>query len=213
MTAGGFDPYYKWLGIPPEEQPPTFYRLLGIVQFEADTDVIANAANRQMVHLRQLQQGQYAAVAQQILKEVAAAKATLLNPEAKTQYDQSLIPAEEEQAEPGGRRSCRFRSADRGACCPTEGSSQGEAERIPSRSAPDSRGAFFDDRHRTAVFAVDRRQTLRSSARAGGHPCPAIRCWRQFPARAARAGWRQHRAGGSVAGCRTRARSDRNRTG
>jgi hypothetical protein len=100
MTASGFDPYYKWLGIPPEEQPPSFYRLLGIVQFEADTDVIANAANRQMVHLRQLQQGQYAALAQRLLKEIATAKATLLNPQAKTEYDQSLIPAEDDHAEP-----------------------------------------------------------------------------------------------------------------
>ena len=54
MAADGFDPYYKWLGIPPEEQPPTHYRLLGIVQFEADPDVIANAASRQAFHLRQL---------------------------------------------------------------------------------------------------------------------------------------------------------------
>ena len=28
--AANFDPYYKWLGIPPEEQPPNHYRLLGI---------------------------------------------------------------------------------------------------------------------------------------------------------------------------------------
>ena len=26
----GFDPYRKWLGIPPQEQPPNHYRLLGI---------------------------------------------------------------------------------------------------------------------------------------------------------------------------------------
>ena len=25
-----FDPYHKWLGIPPEEQPPNYYRLLGV---------------------------------------------------------------------------------------------------------------------------------------------------------------------------------------
>ena len=24
-----FDPYYTWLGIPPEEQPPDHYRLIG----------------------------------------------------------------------------------------------------------------------------------------------------------------------------------------
>ena len=26
-----FDPYLNWLGIPPHEQPPNFYRLLGVV--------------------------------------------------------------------------------------------------------------------------------------------------------------------------------------
>ena len=25
-----FDPYHKWLGIPPEDQPPHHYRLLGV---------------------------------------------------------------------------------------------------------------------------------------------------------------------------------------
>ena len=33
-----FDPYHKWLGILPEEQPPNHYRLLGIVDFESDED-------------------------------------------------------------------------------------------------------------------------------------------------------------------------------
>ena len=31
-----FDPYYKWLGIPREEQPPNHYRVLGIRVFEED---------------------------------------------------------------------------------------------------------------------------------------------------------------------------------
>lgn len=47
-----FDAYYKWLGIPPEEQPPHHYRLLGIRLFEADADVIDAAADRQMAHLQ-----------------------------------------------------------------------------------------------------------------------------------------------------------------
>ena len=33
MTSS-FDPYHRWLSIPPEEQPPDFYRLLGLRQFE-----------------------------------------------------------------------------------------------------------------------------------------------------------------------------------
>ena len=46
--ADEFDPYRMWLGIPPEEQPPNIYRLLGIGLFEADLDVIQEAADRQM---------------------------------------------------------------------------------------------------------------------------------------------------------------------
>ena len=56
-----FDAYYKWLGIPPDEQPPNHYRLLAIRLFEPDADVIAGAADRQMAHLRSFQSGQHSA--------------------------------------------------------------------------------------------------------------------------------------------------------
>jgi hypothetical protein len=55
----GFDPYYKWLGIPPEEQPPNHYRLLGIRLFEEDRDVIQAAAERQTVYLRNVALGKH----------------------------------------------------------------------------------------------------------------------------------------------------------
>ena len=31
--ATQFDPYHKWLGIPPAEQPPKYYRLLAVNLF------------------------------------------------------------------------------------------------------------------------------------------------------------------------------------
>lgn len=86
----GFDPYHKWLGIPPQEQPPTHYRLLGIRAFESDPDVIEAAAEQRMVHLRQRQSGPYAAFSQRLLNEVAAARLSLLVPEKKQLYDQQL---------------------------------------------------------------------------------------------------------------------------
>ena len=43
-----FDPYYTWLGIPPEEQPPDHYRLLGVKPLEENLDAIEHAADRQM---------------------------------------------------------------------------------------------------------------------------------------------------------------------
>lgn len=85
-----FDPYHRWLGIPPKDQPPNHYRLLGIDPFEDNLDVIEAAADRQMGHLRTYQTGKHAALSQQLLNEVAAAKVCLLNPRRKAAYDESL---------------------------------------------------------------------------------------------------------------------------
>ena len=85
-----FDPYRKWLGIPTEEQPPHYYRLLGIEPFESDTDVIVNAADARMTHLKTFQSGEYGELSQRLLNEIAAAQICLLNPEKKTLYDEQL---------------------------------------------------------------------------------------------------------------------------
>ncbi len=85
-----FDPYRKWLGIPPEDQPPHHYRLLGIGLFESDLDVIANAADRQMAHVRSFQSGKYAALSQKLLNELSSARLCLLDPQKRAAYDASL---------------------------------------------------------------------------------------------------------------------------
>ncbi len=86
----GFDAYYRWLGIPPEDQPPNLYRLLGIPLFEANPDVIEAAADRQMGHLRTYQTGPHSALSQKLLNEVAAARVCLLDPQRKAAYDAEL---------------------------------------------------------------------------------------------------------------------------
>lgn len=95
--SGGFDPYHKWLGIPPKDQPPHHYRLLGVEAFESDFDVIENAADQRMRHVRSFQSGKHGAESQRLLNEIAAAKVLLLNPDQKTAYDAklraSLMPA------------------------------------------------------------------------------------------------------------------------
>jgi WD40 repeat protein len=85
-----FDPYRKWLGIPLEEQPPDHYRLLGIARFESDPDVISNAADRQMVHVRSFQSGGYSSLSQKLLNELAAARVCLLDPKKRGAYDEQL---------------------------------------------------------------------------------------------------------------------------
>lgn len=85
-----FDPYYQWLGIPPDQQPPHHYRLLGLALFESDAEVINNAADRQMMLLRTFQAGERSAHSQKLLNEVAAARICLLKPERKAEYDAQL---------------------------------------------------------------------------------------------------------------------------
>ena len=88
-----FDPYYKWLGIPPEEQPPNHYRLLGLSPFEGNRDAIDNAADRQMGHVRTFQAGPQGADSQRLLNEIAAARVVLLDAVKKRAYDEQLRAA------------------------------------------------------------------------------------------------------------------------
>ena len=88
-----FDAYHKWLGIPPECQPPDHYRLLGLQTFESDPDVVQAAADQRMMHLRAYQTGKNSEWSQRLLNEVAAAKVCLLNAAKKAAYDQKLRAA------------------------------------------------------------------------------------------------------------------------
>ena len=85
-----FDPYYKWLGIPPAEQPANFYRLLSLDVFENDPEIIANAIDRQIAFLQLQKNGAHAADADRLLKEVEQARLTLLNVQKRAVYDRQL---------------------------------------------------------------------------------------------------------------------------
>ena len=88
--AGNFDPYYKWLGIPPKDQPPNFYRLLGIELYEPDSEVIAIAAEQRIRHVRSFQSGEYAIISQKLQKKIHCVRDYLLDPVKKGEYDASL---------------------------------------------------------------------------------------------------------------------------
>jgi hypothetical protein len=88
--ADDFNPYHVWLGIPPDEQPANHYRLLSLRLFESSADVIDNAADRQMAHLRTIQVGKNSELSQRLLNEVAAARVCLLDPKKRAAYDQQL---------------------------------------------------------------------------------------------------------------------------
>ncbi|MCY2990723.1 MAG: hypothetical protein NTY19_23020 [Planctomycetota bacterium] len=85
-----FDSYARWLDIPPSEQPPNNYRLLGIDLFESNPAVIAEAATRRMAHVNSLLSIPQAEVRQRILNEIAAARNCLLDTQSKAAYDAEL---------------------------------------------------------------------------------------------------------------------------
>jgi len=89
-SKGKFDPYRAWFGIPPKDQPPHYYRLLGLALYEDDPDVIENATDCRMAHLRCFSTGTHSRQSQEILNELSVAKRCLLGPKAKVQYDEQL---------------------------------------------------------------------------------------------------------------------------
>ena len=97
-----FDPYFKWFGIPPKDRPIHCYRLLGVEPFESDPEVIENASDQRMAHLKRLATSKYAPLAEKLLNELAAARICLLNPAKKAKYDQQLRQqlAEQNAVEP-----------------------------------------------------------------------------------------------------------------
>lgn len=85
-----FDPYATLLGLPPGPRPPDYYQLLGLAPFYPDMRAIAASAEHRLAHLQQHLAGPYAAIASQLINELAAARNLLLNPQAKAAYDAEL---------------------------------------------------------------------------------------------------------------------------
>ncbi len=85
-----FDPYHKWLGIPPKDQPPNHYRLLGLDLFESDPDVIDVAAGKQVAYLQGCATGPHVSLSQKLLNEISAARLCLLSKDSKADYDVAL---------------------------------------------------------------------------------------------------------------------------
>ncbi len=94
-----YDVYHQWLGIPPEHQPPSLYRLLGLADFEQDVEVIRNAAERQAMHVRRLARGEFTDAGQHLLNEIAEAKLKLLNVQVREAYDSDLREIEQKQTQ------------------------------------------------------------------------------------------------------------------
>ena len=104
--AESFDPYHKWLGIPPKDQPPNHYRLLGLEKFESDADVIDSAANRLMSYLHGLSTGNHTRECQKLLNEISTARLCLLDEVKRAAYEDQLR-GEQEKVGQRTRRAVR----------------------------------------------------------------------------------------------------------
>jgi hypothetical protein len=94
QSSTPFDPYHRWLGIPPEDQPPNHYRLLGLPMFEDDFEVVRDAAERQAAHVRRNLKGEHQSHAERLCQHIDHAKACLLQPAEKERYDDELREGE-----------------------------------------------------------------------------------------------------------------------
>jgi hypothetical protein len=83
------DVYHKLLAIPPNEQPPTHYRLLAVEPFETDREVIANAARARCQFVKSVSL-KNPELTEPILDAIMAAKHCLLDPLQRAEYDRAL---------------------------------------------------------------------------------------------------------------------------
>jgi hypothetical protein len=90
-----FDPYHKWLAIPPGRRPPTHYQLLGVAPEEKDLEIIEEAALGRTAHLRTYQSGEHAAECAKLLNEIAQAVLVLRDPSKRKEYDAELLEEKE----------------------------------------------------------------------------------------------------------------------
>ncbi|HEY4312137.1 MAG TPA: hypothetical protein VGN12_22000 [Pirellulales bacterium] len=84
------DIYAQLLGIAPGRRPPNYYALLAISPSESDAKRIHAAARRQIGRLSPFLGSEHAQAAQQIMAEIATARAVLTAPTGKERYDAKL---------------------------------------------------------------------------------------------------------------------------
>ncbi len=94
-----FDPYYRWLGIPKGQRPPSHYRLLGISPTEEDHEVIKGAVEHQTTLVRNQKQPEQESIATRLLYEIQEAGMVILDPYRRKQYDAFL-----EQSKPSQKQ-------------------------------------------------------------------------------------------------------------
>ena len=100
-----FDPFHKWLGIPTDKRPITYYDLLGLQFGERDPIAIRSAIEQRRAFVSQQRgQGQDQYV-QKLLSQIDKATTTLLSEETKFRYDKEIAHLKPDQSKSKRRRS------------------------------------------------------------------------------------------------------------
>lgn len=89
-VSGAFDPLKSWFGLLTEQGSLDYYSLLGLPRFEQDSQVISQAWKARMLVVQRHLRGPYSSQAHEILALLNEAKACLLNPKRKAEYDRKL---------------------------------------------------------------------------------------------------------------------------
>ncbi len=90
-----FDPYKAWLDIENKSASTTYYKLLGLPEFESNQDRITAAADKAIRKIRSQKPGEHLAEWSKILDELQDVKAQLLDAQKKAAYDDDLRFADE----------------------------------------------------------------------------------------------------------------------
>ncbi|HCS50286.1 hypothetical protein [Rubinisphaera sp.] len=88
LGPGDFEPFYKLLGIPADQQPPDYYQLLGISLDEDDLDVIRTASRQRRALIRSHDQLGRLSDTNGFLYQLQEAELILSDPVSRKEYDQ-----------------------------------------------------------------------------------------------------------------------------
>ncbi|MEL6109198.1 MAG: hypothetical protein AAFU85_24590, partial [Planctomycetota bacterium] len=138
--------YAEWLEIPSERLPPNHYALLGVEDFEADTELIESAAKTRAAYLHQIASGPNRKVVQDLLGRVAIARRCLTDSDSKMAYDEGLRNPRTEPAKavPSGVVASNSTPAVEREGGPSSSSSDSAPSRSanrPARQAADAKEA------------------------------------------------------------------------
>jgi hypothetical protein len=86
-----FNHYQAWLQVPVAAgETPTYYKLLGLTEFEEDSQAISKASEKQLSRLLAINPEKHRPQWQKLINDLAEAQSILSHPQHKTAYDNKL---------------------------------------------------------------------------------------------------------------------------